>query len=563
MNHCPKCGAEYEGRFCDRCGTAADSVWRCPHCNEPVRAGAQFCSACGRSLNTETQSAPESKALPLRRASYVPSVLGVLFAVFLPYLYRLPVLKKILPFQNLTMSWLCSDECPEFVSSLPMTARSLALICGIALAACLLLPKLRNMELTLVGKQHRLLHVIGLISPLLYLPTLIAGIQVCVFMRNDLYRLAFSLGIVAPVMIASSLLFMLISALCGVRLFLAERKRQTVEAPPTAADPYADNKRFLRKLFALPGLLAILFAVLMQIFYKLDAIKMVLLGQPQGRDIAWLCSDKCPEFTSTLPLLLPALSVTCAVVLGLCLLLPAVRQHRVLFAGQHHSVGVLMLLFFPLTYIPYIICGIQICSFTNNDIYQLFGIVLGPLAPLMLGFSIPFLLISAIIGVALFRCERLAPDARWHIAFFRDGTPEQLEAQDLLKRLRRHAAYARFPWLRAFAVTQLILAGVFLVFGILVLKIGTLNTKLFRSWLSTYNFPNVLARSYPFWTIYGEDNIIVWLLHTVALPSLSLFSLLLPNATLKFYDKWTLGSNGLCFERFLQYGIWTLVILWF
>ena len=61
---CPKCGNEYEGKFCPECGLAADYKVFCPKCG--TQHNRKFCPECGTPApdlgQTQQQPQPQQQA---------------------------------------------------------------------------------------------------------------------------------------------------------------------------------------------------------------------------------------------------------------------------------------------------------------------------------------------------------------------------------------------------------------------------------------------------------------------------------------------------------------------
>ena len=51
MNKCLKCGAEFEGKFCPKCGTKYETEKICPECNTTVPFLQHYCTECGYSFH--------------------------------------------------------------------------------------------------------------------------------------------------------------------------------------------------------------------------------------------------------------------------------------------------------------------------------------------------------------------------------------------------------------------------------------------------------------------------------------------------------------------------------
>ena len=59
MNHCRKCGVDFEGNFCPHCGTRVEenAMNACPRCGAAKGEGTQFCANCGFSYEERGASA--------------------------------------------------------------------------------------------------------------------------------------------------------------------------------------------------------------------------------------------------------------------------------------------------------------------------------------------------------------------------------------------------------------------------------------------------------------------------------------------------------------------------
>ena len=68
MNKCPKCGAEFEGKFCPNCGTAWKEEKSCPKCGTKLAGAARFCNNCGYAFYPTPTPAPASSPSAVKRA---------------------------------------------------------------------------------------------------------------------------------------------------------------------------------------------------------------------------------------------------------------------------------------------------------------------------------------------------------------------------------------------------------------------------------------------------------------------------------------------------------------
>ena len=68
---CPRCGNEYEGKFCPECGLAADYKVFCPKCG--TQHNRKFCPECGTPAPDlgQTQQRPQQQAQPQQPAPII------------------------------------------------------------------------------------------------------------------------------------------------------------------------------------------------------------------------------------------------------------------------------------------------------------------------------------------------------------------------------------------------------------------------------------------------------------------------------------------------------------
>ncbi len=68
---CPKCGNEYEGKFCPECGLAADYKVFCPKCG--TQHNRKFCPECGTPAPDlgQTQQRPQQPPQPQQPAPVI------------------------------------------------------------------------------------------------------------------------------------------------------------------------------------------------------------------------------------------------------------------------------------------------------------------------------------------------------------------------------------------------------------------------------------------------------------------------------------------------------------
>lgn len=75
MKTCSKCGQQFEGKFCPKCGTFAPEDAVCPSCGVKITGSPKFCPNCGSSLSVTNANAnipneERSEAAPSTYAEY-------------------------------------------------------------------------------------------------------------------------------------------------------------------------------------------------------------------------------------------------------------------------------------------------------------------------------------------------------------------------------------------------------------------------------------------------------------------------------------------------------------
>ncbi len=66
MHTCPKCGAQFEGKFCPECGERYVETATCPNCGAPVVPDAKFCHECGHAYSAPVEPpAPQEEPAPI------------------------------------------------------------------------------------------------------------------------------------------------------------------------------------------------------------------------------------------------------------------------------------------------------------------------------------------------------------------------------------------------------------------------------------------------------------------------------------------------------------------
>lgn len=115
MNKCPKCGAEFEGKFCPNCGEKWEDEKTCPNCGTKLPGSARFCNECGYAFaGIERISEATSPATPLKLQKVydessaekfgkahkiinaLPAIMSALFAVALFGFFAAPMATDLL-----------------------------------------------------------------------------------------------------------------------------------------------------------------------------------------------------------------------------------------------------------------------------------------------------------------------------------------------------------------------------------------------------------------------------------------------------------------------------------
>ncbi|MBQ8356622.1 MAG: zinc ribbon domain-containing protein [Clostridia bacterium] len=325
------------------------------------------------------------------------------------------------------------------------------------------------------------------------------------------------------------------------------KKLHTAPVEEVKIDP--STEKLLHKLYFVPSLLFILFAVLLQIFYSMEVAKNAFVSKYGDSNlvmnVSWICQTD--EYDSSMPLVFATVAIALAAALAVLLILKPLRSKSVTVMGKKHSLGSVISLLLPIAYLPYLIIGISLNSFVKD--WEMLGYKAGPAAPLIIVFSILFMLITAVLAIFLFLCERGACGKRWYTCFYIRLSPEQLAAQKQYKKISKMMTYARFPWLRAFAFLQLFCGIAWLITSLFIIEINAYPSMLwngqgifFSYWEWMYNGTAISILSY----ILNEFLYI------------SAFDILFPNLNYTL----SMGNRMLRVESFWQFTLLSFFILW-
>ena len=94
---CSKCGTEYEGNFCPKCGTAANLEQEtCPVCGNVREDGKRYCSGCGHDFYSAKEKNKNIAAEAIAKVKKVPKVTWIILTLVIIIAIVITVLVTVL-----------------------------------------------------------------------------------------------------------------------------------------------------------------------------------------------------------------------------------------------------------------------------------------------------------------------------------------------------------------------------------------------------------------------------------------------------------------------------------
>lgn len=276
MNRCPKCGSEFEGKFCPNCGTRWEEEKTCPSCGTKLNGAARFCNECGYSFvetnevraenNKQGSNQKNTVANVYGILKYIPALLFGLFAVLLFIFYAAPV--AVLPAQEFMGEKIPSESYGNvysmysgILSEIPELKGAMLTLILLAVFALLyaivnifvnFLSATKNKEIKLFGKVQITISVfLSFISFIAYLVFFILGCVVC----GKISAMDEGMEILAsgscPILL---IVFSLIFALLGIgalvaRLMLKKKNPALAQIEAEKVQAQADAERQRKEQF--------------------------------------------------------------------------------------------------------------------------------------------------------------------------------------------------------------------------------------------------------------------------------------------------------------------------
>lgn len=242
MNKCFKCGCEFDGNFCPKCGSKYEKEKTCPNCNAVVDGGVSFCNNCGYSFEREAAETPIVKPKKASAADVSFSVWNVLAKV-LPKVstYALALFSLLLwaffaaPFASMfgvSLGNVYTTINGTFDDFLPVARASLAfgVICLLYAAATVTLSFVPKTAKAVVGKTD-LIKLMSVCGNVFYAPFFALG---CAAIAKS-KEIGAEKGSFAGVIIAFSVVFAVLSVGSVIADLLLRRKASAYSDAVNAA----------------------------------------------------------------------------------------------------------------------------------------------------------------------------------------------------------------------------------------------------------------------------------------------------------------------------------------